>query len=196
MIFCEIFQNGRHENPLPPGEDDPVDSRNPNSTTVASSGATAENTTVTVRLSGSQPNSAAASASGSAPASSSASTSMSALNISVDNEEGLLSDEVFESSPTQRFLRVTDSVRRLAGNFQSNHNQTVGQAEDGEWVSTSSESGSPSLGNDHVVDDGNLSDGELELSEAVISVNQYVMQPRHFDGNVSTSCKNCNVTFI
>ena len=31
--------------------------------------------------------------------------------------------------------------------------------------------------NDHNVDDNNLSDGELELGEAVISVNQYIMQP-------------------
>lgn len=43
-----------------------------------------------------------------------------------------------------------------------------------------------SLGNDNVVDENNLSEGELELSEAVISVNQYIMQPRfngapHFD---------------
>lgn len=49
-----------------------------------------------------------------------------------------------------------------------------------------------SLGNDNVVDENNLSEGELELGEAVISINQYIMQPRfsgatHFDRNGSAS---------
>ncbi|XP_046462791.1 E3 ubiquitin-protein ligase TRIM37-like [Daphnia pulex] len=117
------------------------------------------------------------------------STQTSTLNTSItENDEVLLTDEVFEStSPSQRLLNLTDSVRRLAGGFQSTSVQP-----DDEWVSTSSESGTPSLGNDNVVDGNNLSEGELELSEAVISVNQYIMQPRfaganHFDRNVSTS---------
>ena len=43
------------------------------------------------------------------------------------------------------------------------------------------------------MDENNLSEGELELSEAVISVNQYIM-PRfggagHFDRNLSASSK-------
>lgn len=79
------------------------------------------------------------------------------------------------------------------------HGGAAGAVEDGEWVSTSSESGdgSPSLDHhgDHGVDDGNLSDGELELSEAVISVNQYVVQPRHYDAaNVTSS--SCNFLFF
>ena len=36
-----------------------------------------------------------------------------------------------------------------------------------------------SLGNDNVVDENNLSEGELESDEAVTSVNQYIMQPRY-----------------
>lgn len=117
------------------------------------------------------------------------STQTSTLNTSItENDDVLLTDEVFEStSPSQRLLNLTDSVRRLAGGFQS----TTLQPDD-EWVSTSSESGTPSLGNDNVVDENNLSEGELELSEAVISVNQYIMQPRfasgsNFDRNVSAS---------
>jgi len=96
------------------------------------------------------------------------------LNSSAENEDALLSDEVFESSPSQRLLNLTDSVRRLAGGFQNN---ATLQHEDGEWVYTSSGSDSPRSPNDHNVDDNNLSDGELELGEAVISVNQYIMQP-------------------
>ena len=68
------------------------------------------------------------------------STQTAALNASIDNEEVLLSDEVFESSPTQHLLSLTDSVRRLAGGFQNASNL---QADDGEWVSTSSGSESP-----------------------------------------------------
>lgn len=65
-------------------------------------------------------------------------TQTSALNTSIENEEALLTDEVFENTPSQRLLNLTDSVRRLAGGFQS----TSVQPED-EWVSTSSESGTP-----------------------------------------------------
>lgn len=54
-----------------------------------------------------------------------------------ENDETLLSDEVFESAPSQRLLNLADSVRRLAGNFSSNAQP------DDEWVSTSSESGTP-----------------------------------------------------
>ena len=67
-------------------------------------------------------------------------TQTSALNTSTENEEVLLTDDVFESTPSQRLLNLTDSVRRLAGGFQS----TSMQPED-EWVSTSSESGTPVL---------------------------------------------------
>lgn len=57
-----------------------------------------------------------------------------------------------------------------------------------------------SLGNDNVVDENNLSEGELELSEAVISVNQYIMQPRygasadagHYDRHLSSSSMRNN----
>ena len=51
-----------------------------------------------------------------------------------------------------------------------------------------------SLVNDNTVDDGNLSDGELELSEAVISINQYVVQPRtsQFDANTSNTSQCCS----
>ena len=91
-----------------------------------------------------------------------------------------MSDEVFESIPSQRYLRVPDSVRRLAGNFEQT-NQNL-QTDDGEWVSTSSESASPS----HVVDDGNLSEGELELTEDVISVNQLsIMHERQIDNEAT-----------
>ena len=66
------------------------------------------------------------------------STQTSTLNTSItENDEVLLTDEVFEStSPSQRLLNLTDSVRRLAGGFQ-------GVQLDDEWVSTSSESGTP-----------------------------------------------------
>lgn len=68
------------------------------------------------------------------------STQTSTLNTSItENDDVLLTDEVFEStSPSQRLLNLTDSVRRLAGGFQS----TTLQPDD-EWVSTSSESGTP-----------------------------------------------------
>ncbi len=68
------------------------------------------------------------------------STQTSTLNTSItENDEVLLTDEVFEStSPSQRLLNLTDSVRRLAGGFQSTSVQP-----DDEWVSTSSESGTP-----------------------------------------------------
>lgn len=67
-------------------------------------------------------------------------TQTSTLNTSTENEEALLTDEVFESTPSQHLLNLTDSVRRLAGGFQS----ASVQPED-EWVSTSSESGTPVL---------------------------------------------------
>lgn len=43
--------------------------------------------------------------------------------------------------------------------------------------------------NDNIVDDNHLSDGELELGEAVISVNQYIVQPiaGHSDVNFPPS---------
>ena len=41
--------------------------------------------------------------------------------------------------------------------------------------------------NDNIADDNNLSDGELELGEAVISVNQYIVQPMGAHTDVSFS---------
>ena len=69
-------------------------------------------------------------------------TQTSALNTSTENEENLLSDEVFDAAPSQRLLNLTDSVRRLAGGFHQSSNSLQ---PDDEWVSTSSESGTPVL---------------------------------------------------
>ena len=66
-------------------------------------------------------------------------TQTSAHNTSTEHEENVLSDEVFDAPPSQRLLNLTDSVRRLAGGFQS----TTNLQNDDEWVSTSSESGTP-----------------------------------------------------
>ena len=66
-------------------------------------------------------------------------TSAAAVNLSLENEEGLASDDVFDNCPPRRYVRVPDSVRRLVGGLI--HNQT--QAGEGEWVSTSSDSASP-----------------------------------------------------
>ena len=49
-------------------------------------------------------------------------TKTSAHNTSTEHEENVLSDEVFDAPPSQRLLNLTDSVRRLAGGFQSTTN--------------------------------------------------------------------------
>jgi len=107
----------------------------------------------------------------------------SALNSSAETEDALhLTDDVFEqSSLSQRMLNLTDTVRRYTRNCTLQHD------EDGEWVYASSGSESPRSPNDNIADDNNLSDGELELGEAVISVNQYIVQPMGAHTDVSFS---------
>jgi len=46
--------------------------------------------------------------------------------------------------------------------------------------------------NDNIVDDNNLSDGELELGEAVISVNQYIVQPMAGQSDVNFPASGMN----
>ena len=74
--------------------------------------------------------SSSSAASPAAAASAAATAAAAALNLSVDTDEALMSDEVFETSASQRFLRVAaDGVRRLGGAVPKFHSNSKNKRE-------------------------------------------------------------------